>query len=83
MGLDQPDARRGGGKKQREQGSLFFSSDGTAAVGNELLEKGMGLPLFLLPSPSLPPPRLHAVGRQIHDSYQQLPGNVRGCSQPC
>lgn len=55
MGLDQPHARRGGGKNRENKGVFFFSSDGTAAVGNELLERGWGFlssshspPLFLL-----------------------------------
>lgn len=52
MGLDQPDARRGGEENGENKGVFFFSSDGTAAVGNELLERGWG---FLSSSLSPPP----------------------------
>lgn len=51
MGLDQPDVRRGAEKNGENKGVFFFSSDGTAAVGNELLERGCG---FLSSSPSPP-----------------------------
>lgn len=69
MGLDQPDARRGGEKMERTREYFFSPSNGTAAVGNELLRRGWGF--LSSSSSSLPPPRLRAVSLQIHDLYQQ------------
>lgn len=45
MGLDQPDVGRERGKIEKTRD--FLSSDGTAEMVNELLRKGMRLPLFL------------------------------------